>query len=145
MGGSSGVTEATARLLVGVAQGCPASAMVFCVVAEVRAFLALLRVPPCWGPGGLFKRIGYMDDTTWCIHSESHLPLFAHNLQRAGLQTNLFSSGPKQLLVVACRQGFQVTFHPLSVYMGGSRMPVHQGTRCVRIVGRHVFPQVYHQ
>ena len=42
MGGSGGVTEALARLLAGVAQGCPASAMVFCVVAEVRAFLALL-------------------------------------------------------------------------------------------------------
>ena len=42
MGGSGGIAEALARLLAGVAQGCPASAMVFCVVAEVRAFLALL-------------------------------------------------------------------------------------------------------
>ena len=33
-------------MLAGVAQGCPASAMVFCVVADVRTFLALLRVPP---------------------------------------------------------------------------------------------------
>ena len=43
MVGSSGVTKALARLLAGVAQGCPVSAMVFCVVAEVHAFLALLR------------------------------------------------------------------------------------------------------
>ena len=145
MGGSGGVTEALACLLAGVAQGCPTSTMVFCVVAEVRAFLALLRVPPCWGPGGPFNRLAYMDDTTWCIFSESYLPLFAENLQRAGLEPNLFSSGPKLLLVVASREGFQVTFHPLSVYMGGSRMPVHQGSRYMRIVGRHLFPHVYHR
>ena len=121
MGGSGGVTEAVARLLAGVAQGCPASAMVFFVVAEVRSFLALLRVAPCWGPGGPFNRLGYMDDTTWCIDSESNLPLFADNLQRVGLKTNLFSFGPKQLLVIASCEGFQVGFHPLSLYMGGSR------------------------
>ena len=86
-----------------------------------------------------------MDDTTWCIDSESDLPLFADNLQRAGLKTNLFSSGPKQLLVIASCEGFQVSFHPLSVYMGGSRMPVHQGPGYVHIVGRHLFPHVYHR
>ena len=119
--------------------------MVFCVVAEVRAFLALLRVPLCWGPGGPFNRLGYMEDTTWCIDSESDLPLFADNLQRAGLRTNLFSSGPKRLLVTASCEGFQVNFHPMSVYMGGSRMPVHQGPGYVRMVGRHLFPHVYHK
>ena len=75
MGGSGGVSEALARLFAGVAQGCPASAMVFCVVAEAGTFLALLRVPPCWGPGGPFNRLGFLDDTTWCIDSKSDLPL----------------------------------------------------------------------
>ena len=116
MGVSGGVTEALARLLADVAQGCP-SATVFCVVAEVRTFLALLRVPPCWGPGGPFNRLGYVHDTTWCIELESDL--FADNLQRMGLITNLFPSGPRRLLVVASCKGFQVTFHPMSVYMGG--------------------------
>ena len=119
--------------------------MVFCVVAEARAFLALLRVPPCWEPGGLFNRLGYMDDTTWCIDSESNLPVFADNLWKAGLQTNLFSSGPKQLLVVADYEGFEVTFQPRSVYMGGSCMPMHHGPGYVRVVGRHMFPHVYHK
>ena len=96
-------------------------------------------------PGGPFNRLGYMDDTTWCIHSESDHPPFAENLQRVELKTNLFCSGPNQLLVVASCEGFQVTFHPLSVYVGGSRMRVHQGTRFVRIVGRHMFPHVYQQ
>ena len=144
MGGSGGVIEALARLLAGVAQGCPTSAMVFCVVAEVRAFFVLLRVPPCWGPGRSFNCLGYMEDTTWCIDPKSDLPLFADNLQRAGLHTNLLSSGPKQLLVVASCEGFQVNFHPASVYMCGSRMHVHQGCGYVRMVGRHVFPHVYH-
>ena len=145
MGGSGGVSEALARLLGGVAQGCPASAMVFCVVAEARAFLALLRVLLCWGSGRPFNWLGYMDDTTWCIDSESDLPVFANNLQKVGLQTNLFSSGPKQLLVVAAYEGFQVTFPPRFVYMGRSRMPVHQGPGYVRVVGRHLFPHVYHK
>ena len=145
MGGSGGIPEALARLLAGVAQGCPASSMVFCVVAEVRAFLALLRVPPCWGPGGPFNRLGYMDDTTWCIDSESDHPLFAENLQHEGLRTNLFSSGPKQLVFIASCEIFQVNFHPLSVYMGGSRMPVHQGRGYVRIARRNLFPHVYHK
>ena len=126
MGGSGGVAEALALLLAGVAQGCPVSAMVCCVVVEMPALLALLRVPPCWGLGGPFKRLGYMDDTTWCIDSESDLPLFADNLQRVGLHSNVFSSGPKRLLVNASCEGFQVDFHSLSVYMAGLRMPVHQ-------------------
>ena len=67
MGGSGGVIQALARLLAGVTQGCPTSAMVFCSVAELPALFALLRVPPCWGPGGSFNRLGYMGDTTWCI------------------------------------------------------------------------------
>ena len=145
MGGSGGVAEALACLLAGVAQGCPVSAIVFFVVAQVCVFLALLRVPPFWGPGGPFNRLGYMDDTTWWIDSESNLPLFADNLQRAGLKTNHFSCGPKQLLVIALCEGFHVNFHPLPVYMGGSRMPVHQGPGYVRIVGRHLFPHVYHK
>ena len=85
MGRSRGVSEGLARLLAGVAQNCPASAMVFCVVAEARAFLALLRVPLCWGLGGPFNRLGYMDDTTRCMNSESDLPVFADNLQKAWL------------------------------------------------------------
>ena len=64
-----------------VAQGWPASAMVFFVVVEVRAFLALLRIPPCQEPGGPFNRLGYMDNTTWCIDSEAGLPVFADNLR----------------------------------------------------------------
>ena len=32
---------------------------------------------------------GYRDDTTWCIDSESDLPLFADNLQRAAPKMNL--------------------------------------------------------
>ena len=106
MGGSGGVSEVLASLLAGMAQGCPASSMVFCVVAELCAFLALLRVPPCWGPGGPFNRLRYMDDTTWCIDTEFDLPVFADNLHKAGLLTNIFSSGPKQLLVIAAYEGF---------------------------------------
>ena len=83
-----------------------------------------------------------MDDTTWCIDSEFDPPLFAGNLQRVGLRTKLFYSGPKQLLVVALCEDFQVSFHPALVYMGGSRMPVHQGSGYLRIVGRHLFPHV---
>ena len=52
MGGCGGVCGALVFLLSGVAVGCSASAMKFCVVVEVPVFLALLRVPPCWGPGG---------------------------------------------------------------------------------------------
>ena len=65
--------------------------------------------------------------------------------QKVGLLTNLFSSGRKQLLVVAAYEGFQVTFHPRSVYMGRSHMPVHQGPGYVCVVGRHLFPHVYHK
>ena len=118
MGGSGGVSEALARLLAGVAQGCLASAMVFGVVAEVRAFLALLWVPPCWGPGGPFNRLGYMDDTTWCINSELDLPVFADSLQKVGLLTNLFSSGPTH--ASGCRlRGLPGYFPPKVCVHGG--------------------------
>ena len=107
--------------------------------------MALLRVPPCWGHGGPFHRLGYMDDITWCIESEPKLLVFADNLQKARVLPNLFLSGPKQLLVVAAYDGFQSTFHPRSVYMVGSRMPVHQGPGYWRVLGRHLFPHIYHK
>ena len=145
MGGPEGVRETVARLLAGVAQGCPASAMVFCVVAEVRAFIALAQIPPCQGPRGPFNRLAYMDDTTWCLDTTSDLQRFGVRLQHAGLQTNLFSSAPEQSLVIASCTGFQVQFHPTPTYMGDSRMPIHQGPGYIRIVGRHLFPHVYHR
>ena len=109
---SRGVSEAIAGLLAGLAQVCLACAMVFGVVAEVRAFLALLRVPRCWGPLGPFNRLGYSDNTTWCIDPESGLPVFTENLWKTGLLANLLQSGSKELLVVAACKGFQVPFHP---------------------------------
>ena len=119
--------------------------MVFCVVAEVRSFLALLYVPLSRGPRGPFNRLGYMDDTTSCIDSDANLPIFADNLQQAGLQTNFFSSGAKQLLVVATFENFQITFHPRSVDMGGSHMPVHQGPGYISVVGHYLFTHVDHK
>ena len=113
-------------------------AMVVCVVAEMRAFLALLRVPPRWGPGGPFNLLWYMDDPTWCINSESDLLVFTDNLQKAGLLTNLFSSRPKHLSVVAANEGFQVTFHPRSHARAS-------GLGYVGVVGRHMSPDVYHK
>ena len=45
MGDCDGVVDALACLSANVAQGCPASAMVFGIVAEIHAFLAFMRVP----------------------------------------------------------------------------------------------------
>ena len=42
----------------------------FLCSSGMRAFLALLPVPRCWGPRGPFNGLGYMDDTTWCMDSE---------------------------------------------------------------------------
>ena len=109
--------------------------MVFCVVALMRAYVTHLLVPPFSRPGGSFNRLGYMDDTRWCIDSESDPPLFADNLQWVGLCADLFYSGPKQSPLVALCEGFQVRFHPALVYMGRSRMPVHQRSGYMRIVG----------
>ena len=44
---------------------------------------------------GRFNRLRFMDDTTWCIHLEADLRVFATNLQKAGLLITLFSLGPK--------------------------------------------------
>ena len=46
--------------------------------------------PSVLGPSGLFNTLGYMDDTSLCINFEGDLPVFAANLQRARLLTNLF-------------------------------------------------------
>ena len=77
------------RVCVCEAQGCPTSTMVFCVVAEVCAFLVLVFVPLCWGPGGPFNRPRYVHNTMSCIDSEDEPPVF-DNIQRAGLLTNVF-------------------------------------------------------
>ena len=45
--------------------------------------------------------------------------------------------------MVATNEGFQLTFVPHEVYMGGSRIAVHQGPGYIRVVGRDQFPHVY--
>ena len=79
------------------------------------------------------------------MDSEANLPVLAYNLQRAGLPTNHFSSGPKHLLVVVTFGNPQITFLPPYGFMGGSHMPVHRGSGDLRVVGRHLFPPVYHK
>ena len=125
-GGHEEVSEGPTQLLAGVPQRYQAS--IRYGLLHCGGFPRFRGVASCLGAAGPFNRLGDMNDTTWCIAPQSDLLVFGSNLEKAGLPNNLFSSGPKALLLVAVYEGLRITFLLQAVYIGESRMPLHQET-----------------
>ena len=89
----------------------------------------------CMSPSIMGREVRSTSSDTWMTRrgGENDLPIFAANPHKAGLLMNVFLLGPKQLLVVASYEGFQLTFHPLAAFMGAFTMPIHQGPGYIRL------------
>ena len=122
-----GGEEALAKLLAGVDQGNP---------AQVTEYLNVCGMSLPLSPSGLFSRLGYMDDTTWCLDLVESLHYFMVNLSRAKVMSNLLAFGPKKLIVVASKVFFFETcgftdlwFFFWDSYQNASWTRIYQGTR----------------
>ena len=70
MGGYQGVEEALARDEMGLGQGDPISALLYCLLGELRAALALASVGVLATLVGPLRRLGWIDEPSRL--AESH-------------------------------------------------------------------------
>ena len=71
MGGYQGVEEALARYEASLGQGDPISALLYCLLGELRAALALTSTGLLATPAGPLRSLGWIDDTFWLAESHS--------------------------------------------------------------------------
>ena len=73
MGVKNGIMEAVAKFRVGIAQGCPMSALLFCILLEPRIRMVLHGIPKPRSKCGDFGHVAYMDDTTYLLDQVTHI------------------------------------------------------------------------
>ena len=99
MGEYQGVHEALARYEAGLGQGDPISALLYCLLDELRAALALASTGLLSTPAGPLRRLGWIVDTSWLTESHSDAQRLVSYLPASGAATNLFSDNVKTIAV----------------------------------------------
>ena len=143
-GGEPHIAQAMAKFRAGIAQGCPMSALLFCILLELRIRMVLHNIPVSCSTCGNFAHVAYMDDTTYLLDTLLDVQHLLQNLYQTGIRTHLHTSTIKLLVVVAHRQGTQTIFHRLDVMVGGNRAPTADGNAYILLLGRHAMPHVFH-
>ena len=123
MGGACGVLIAMTIFLAGVAQGCPLSAMVFCLEIQFWIAIVTANTPGADSPAGLLSHLAYMDDVTFTPPTVPSLRTTAARLPVAGIQTHLHSAPLKAKGLVVRKVGAQYHFEDPGVVMGGVTSP----------------------
>ena len=85
MGGSKGIKLALSNFRAGITQGCPISALIFCLLIELRISIILDGIPLPQSPGGQFARFAYMDDTMFVLENLEHMQCLVDQQQLAGI------------------------------------------------------------
>ena len=99
MGGYQGIEEALARYEAGLGQGDPISALLYCLLGEVRAALALASTGLLVMLAGPLRRLGWVDDTSWLAASHSDAQRLVSKLPALEAATNLFSDNVKMVAI----------------------------------------------
>ena len=69
MGGTNGIEKALAKSRAGIAQGCPMSALLFCILLELSIRMVTHDIQALSAGCGHFGHVAYMDDTTYILDS----------------------------------------------------------------------------
>ena len=80
-----------ARYEAGLGQGDPISALLYCLLGELRSALALTSTGLLAMPAGPLRRLGWIDDTLWLAQSHLDAQRLVSQLPPFGAATNLFS------------------------------------------------------
>ena len=145
MGGKKGVKLAITTFRAGIAQGCPVSALIFCLLLELRIAIITHQVPVPISPGGRFLRVTYMDDTTFVLECAKDMQQLLDRQMTAGLYTHLHTSVIKLTGIVASMIGGKVQYHGHDFRAGGSTLQLLDGNEYARLLGRHVLPHIFHR
>ena len=140
MGGKKGVKLAITTFRAGIAQGCPVSALIFCLLLELRIAIITHQVPVPISPGGRFLRVTYMDDTTFVLECAKDMQQLLDRQMTAGLYTHLHTSVMKLTGIVASMIGGKVQYHSHDFRAGGSTLQLLDGNEYARLLGRHHVP-----
>ena len=144
MGRKNGMTKALAKFRAGIAQGCPMSALLFCILLELRIRMVLHDIPKPQPKFGDFGHVAYMDDTTYLLDQVTYIQQLLSNVYQTRIMTPLRTSTVKLLVAATHRQGLQVIDDRPDILAGGSTTPMVDGKMYIRLLGRHTMPHVFH-
>ena len=126
-------------------QGDPISALLYCLVNEVRVQLVLQYAGLTDTPGGPLRNLGWIDDSSWIGTSHSGIQHVASRLPIAGNLTNLFSDATKPVGFGIALQGERVTFGREPIQFSGMPLRIPEEGEYIRLLGRHTLPHVFHR
>ena len=92
MGGKNGIAKALAKFRASIAQGCPMSALLFCILSELGIRMVLHDIPKPQSKCGDFGHVAYMDDTTYVLDQVSDIQQILTNLYPAGIMPHMHTS-----------------------------------------------------
>ena len=145
MGGEWRSSLAIATFLAGLAQGCPLSALVFCLTVQLRIALVLQHTTPVDRVAGLLSQVSYMDDVTYLPGTLREFTRMVSQLAPAGIQMHLHSSPVKAHGVAVVKQATAIQFQSREIIFGGGPLHMVQPKDDIRLVGRHALPHVFHR
>ena len=103
MGGKNGIILTVAKLRAGIALGCPMSALLFCILLELRIRMVLHGIPKPQSKCGDFGHVAYMDDATYLLDQVIDIQQLLSNLYQTGMMTHLHTSTVKLVVAAAHR------------------------------------------
>ena len=145
MGGEWGSSLAMATFLAGLAQGCPLSALVFCLTVQLRIALVVQHTTPVDSDAGPLSQVPYMDDVIYLPDTLREFRRMVGRLAPAGIQTHMHSSPLKAHGVAVIKQATAIQFQNPEIVFGGGPLHMMQPNDYIWLVGRHALPHVFHR
>ena len=145
MGGFQGVEEALARYEAGLGQGDPISALLYCLLGELHAALALASTGLLATPAGPLRRLGWVDDTSWLGASHADAQHVVSTLPASRAATNILSDNVKTIAIgIELRLGrLHILSEPL--YLLGSPLQRPGQSDFIHLLGRHPLSHRFHR
>ena len=145
MGGYQGIRLFRAMYEAGMGQGDPISALLYCLVNEIRVQPVLQHAGLTDTRGGPLRNLGWIDDSSWIGTSHADIQRVASRLPIAGTSTNLFSDATKTVGFGTTLQGKRVVFGRQPIQFSGMPLRIPEDMEYIRLLGRHALPNVFHR
>ena len=126
-------------------QGDPISALLCCLVNEIRVQLVLQYAGLTDTPRGPLTNLGWIKDSSWIGTSHTYIQHVASRLPIAGNFTNLFSDAMKTVGFGTTLQSRRVIFGRQPIQFSGMPLRILENIEYIRLLGRNALPNVFHR